>query len=360
MKKIKRKRSFYTCVISVFLWVGRAAGAEFSITDLGPVTEGLGINASGQIAGTYMSHAFLYDGTLHDLGTLGGGRSYGMGINASGHVTGMAQRVFDNGTDAQGFAPAYAFLYDGTMHDLGTLDGTSSVGQGINDHDQVTGYVESNYPYAAHAFFYDGTMHDIGTLGGDSSRGKAINNLGHIVGHSATSPSEDHAFVYDGTMHDLGTLGGRFSYGLGINDRDEIVGSSYLAGDNDIHAFYFDSTLHDLGTLGGTTSAAQSVNLNGQIVGDSTTNDGSFHAFMFESGSGMLDLNSLIDPAKGWTLTTANGINDAGQITGFGYVGDDVAHAFLLTPVPEPSGHVLALLAGAFSLAIIHISRRNG
>ncbi len=69
-----------------------------------------------------MSHAFLYDGTLHDLGTLGGGSSYGMGINASGHVTSMAQRVFDNGTDAQGFAPAYAFLYD-EMHDFGTWTG---------------------------------------------------------------------------------------------------------------------------------------------------------------------------------------------------------------------------------------------
>ena len=33
---------------------------------------------------------------------------------------------------------------------------------------------------------------------------------------------------------------------------------------------------------------------------------------------GGLDLNSLLPPNSGWTLTSATGINDAGQIVGYG------------------------------------------
>ena len=54
-----------------------------------------------------------------DLGTLGGAYSDGFGINASGQVTGWSYTTGD--------AADHAFLYDGTMHDLGTLGGTHSV-----------------------------------------------------------------------------------------------------------------------------------------------------------------------------------------------------------------------------------------
>ncbi len=60
----------------------------------------------------------------------------------------------------------------------------------------------------------------------------------------------------------------------------------------------------------------------------------------------MIDLNTLIDPASGWILTSARDINDAGQITGTGLF-DGQPRAFLLTPVPEPSSVLLAALAAA-------------
>ena len=48
-----------------------------------------------------------------DIGSLGGSNSFGIGINANGHVAGYAQ--------ISGDVAYHASLYDGTMHDLGTL-----------------------------------------------------------------------------------------------------------------------------------------------------------------------------------------------------------------------------------------------
>lgn len=68
----------------------------------------------------------------------------------------------------------------------------------------------------------------------------------------------------------------------------------------------------------------------------------------------MADLNTLIDPASGWTLFDARDINDAGQIVGTGTISG-TQHAFLLTPVPEPETYAM-LLAG---LAVIGVSARR-
>jgi hypothetical protein len=46
----------------------------------------------------------------------------------------------------------------------------------------------------------------------------------------------------------------------------------------------------------------------------------------------MVDLNNLLDPAAGWTLSNATGINDAGQVCGNGTLNGQ-PHAFLLTRV---------------------------
>jgi probable HAF family extracellular repeat protein len=233
-------------------------------------------------AGSLSGNTFLYDGTMHDLGSLGDGTTFGgRGINATGHVTGIS--LF------------HAFLYDGTMHDLGTLGGTTSSGLDINDADQVTGEAQVLGDVAEHAFVYDGTMHDIGTLGGTNSTGWAINAGGHVTGSSqVTGDVAYHAFLYDGTMHDIGTLGGSYAFGSGINASGTVVGSSFTAGD---------------------------------LMS---------HAFVYSGASGMVDLNTLIHPLSGWELEAAFAINNVGQITGSGYF-DGQYRAFLLTPAPEPA-----------------------
>src|ERR1700756_911083 len=77
------------------------------------------INDSGQIAGRHASndvfHAFQSsNGKTADLGTLGGANSEALAINKNGHTVGDSDTA--DGT-------THAFLFDGSLKDLGTLPG---------------------------------------------------------------------------------------------------------------------------------------------------------------------------------------------------------------------------------------------
>ena len=97
-----------------------------------------------------------------------------------------------------------------------------------------------------------------------------------------------------------------------------------------------------LGTLGGATSWANDINTNGDVVGGSTTGSGTIdHGFVYTAGSGIVDLNDLIDPATGILLREAEAINDGGQVIGFGHLFDgdgNLLETFLYRLTPDPSG----------------------
>src|SRR5260370_39236391 len=82
--------------------------------------------------------------SVTDLGTLRGGSFSGAkAINATGENTGYAYDSNDNVSDV--------FLYhNATMTDLGTLGGTSAIGNGITENGQVACYsTTSSGPYGA-------------------------------------------------------------------------------------------------------------------------------------------------------------------------------------------------------------------
>ena len=367
------------------------ADVEYSVLSLGTLgTESYGyaLNASAQTTGKSKTtgndlHAFFRDGgaasSLIDLGTLGGDESYGYGINDTGQVTGwaLATSFFHafRWTDIDGEGDADP----GEMVDLGTLDGNSSGAHAVNANGQVAGWSQKKVPLGAFTFQYEhaflwsdlndnnasdpGEMIDLGTLSGNSqhkSYGYGMNDLGAVVGKSQSSTSSDHAFYwYDtdgnytadaGEMIDLGTLGGSTSQANDVNNAGQVVGSANN-GSQTMAALWSDTggdgpdstDILGLGDLGGGWSEAKAINDGGIVVGSSWTGlpgDDGAHAFLHrDSGTGMEDLNDLIDPASGWILQEAWGINDAGAIVGFGKNSSIAAsyQAFLMLPVGEPT-----------------------
>lgn len=366
------------------------AAIQYHVTDLGKLggveSAGVAINSRGQVTGystvtgSVYQHGFLWtptmpngtSGAMIDLGTIGEDWSYGWDINSSGQVAGYS------GGYAVLWTPTTPNGTTGSMVMLGQPEDRFVNAQAINASGQVTG---SAYPQAAtsvDAFLWNptspnatsGTLHDLGTVGGTYSVGYDINSSGHVVGESGTANGFIRAFLWSpstpngasGSMIDLGTLGGNnYSGARAISDDRRIVGESNILGDTAGHAFLYDGTMHDLGTLGGNSSAAFALNAGGQVTGYSQMPGNKIeHAFLWTSAGGIVDLNSLIAPEAGWDLRIARGINDAGQITGSGQInGED--HAYLLTPiaVPEPAsfallnlGTLLIFLVGSRSTSI--------
>src|SRR2546430_14619539 len=105
----------------------------------GAYASATGINSRGQVVGwsdvptaSGAPHPFLWEnGVMRDLGTFGGVFAVAAGINDRGQVTGSS-------TDAN--VNSHAFLWDGEMVALGTLGADRvSTGQLINERGEVAG-----------------------------------------------------------------------------------------------------------------------------------------------------------------------------------------------------------------------------
>jgi probable HAF family extracellular repeat protein len=171
-----------------------------------------------------------------------------------------------------------------------------------------------------------------------NSAATAVNEQGDVVGYAGDAQRVQRPFLRraaDGVMTDLGTLGGPAGRALDIGSTGHVVGQADVA-PGIPHAFLLPPgmSMIDLGTLGGVASSAHGVNDDAEVVGESWTAEGTVHAFVWRSGS-MIDLNTLIPPTTGWTLTRAEAINDAGVIVGWGQL-DGRTTAFVLEPAACP------------------------
>jgi probable HAF family extracellular repeat protein len=227
------------------------------------------ITGVSDVVGSLYAHALVYDsGTMRDIGGLPDGDAVGLGINASGQVAGYAYNPFRFGE----IAP---FLYSGGV--MNELSGFFRFGgaRDINDAGVMVGDGEDWATGFTHAFMYSsGAMTDLGTLGGgDYSSAHAINAAGDIVGDAVDAALATHAFLYSGgIMHDLGTFGGAAG-GYDVNDHGAVVGWAFDGTHPDSRGFlYTGGIMVDLNSLipglaDWSVTYATAINNAGQIVG---------------------------------------------------------------------------------------------
>ena len=349
-----RKQALMLSLVSALACPSAAlANPIYSVTFLPSGFTAHDINNAGQIAGNTRTEAWIWsDGGITDLTAITPGvRVYA--INNRGDAAGTYNRPGD----------ANAFIYsDGRFRDIGRPTGLNyATPLAINDKGQVAGRA-GNFPgETSRAFYYDGTtMTAFGTFGGEQGEAYGLNKKGQVVGITALAPRPDaprgdgRAFVYDdGVLRQIVAPNAIVPSARDINDAGAIVGWAQLADTGLTQPYvYADGVLR---TLGGPDGAAYGINNDGDIVGAWNPFPGSdlTHAFVYRDGR-MSDLNDLIVPEPGWTVTGAEDINDVGQILAtacFGSTGDcRSVRLDLVSAIPEPTS-VAMLLGGLFALA---------
>jgi probable HAF family extracellular repeat protein len=249
------------------------------------------------------ARAFLWDKKtgMQDLGTLGTGNdAIAQYVNDHGQVAGYA---YTNTTPnplnslcaqlfVQGVPTVDPFFWEnGTMIDVGTLGGVCGFATDLNNRGQVVGVSDLAGDLTFHPFSWtkSGGMKDLGTFGGDNGQANALNDAGEIVGKADFPGNQLHdAFLWkNGTMTDLGNLG-KTSNAHHINSSGQIVGASRINDDGELRPFLWENggPMVDLTTLvpphpgvhldGGDTW----LNDRGEILVTGTLSNGDVHAFL--------------------------------------------------------------------------------
>ncbi len=318
------------------------AGLIVGLSDTGQFDAALGAPAADAVM-------WKRNGQIVDLGTLGGTQSLAVHLNERGQIVGVAANNEADPFSMFGWSTqTRAVLWDhGRIRDLGTLGGPDATANFVNERGQIAGvsYTDSTPNEATgiptqHPFLWNkGTMIDLGTLGGVWSSVMAFNDHGQVVGASnLAGDTTQHPYLWDRSrLLDLGTLGGSSGTAWWLNNAGTVVGGSWTAADAEFHAFSWrQGVMRDLGTVGDDTcSLAKFENEHDQVVGTSGECGGEFekHAFISEDGQPMIDLNTLVAPGSGITITDGESINDRGEIAGSGVLPNGDHHAIVLIPI---------------------------
>jgi hypothetical protein len=369
------------------------------------------VNASGTVAG----RAEKYDAGLDegyravrwDASGTAATELGNLGMNASGLTYAEAYAVNDACTavgwaikyDAGAYKGSRAVRWDASgtaateLGDLGTNAwGVTSAGaSAVNAAGTAVGFAEKydgGAEKGSRAVRWDASgtaATELGNLGTDASGltyvyAWTVNDAGTAVGradkYDAGVSEGTRAVRWDASgtaateLGNLGTSASGVTYtdARAMNAAGMAVGEAYKfdAGlDKGYRAVRWDASgtaATELGNLGTSASgysdaAAYAVNASDTAVGYAWKYDAlgtllGERAVYWGLDGAAVDLNTLIDPASGWTLTEARAISDTGWIGGIGSYdpdgagGVDAYDRLFLMQVPEPATLALLVLGG--------------
>lgn len=340
------------------------ASVQYGVTNLGTLnsdlTEPFAINNAGQITGYSVSGSetvYRWD-EANGMQALWSSSSLpystGAAINDGGVVAGAVGQNFATNTPVTWsssnaltvLAPLSGAATNSFRQALGINNAGTTVGLAAN-----TAGVNKIARWAA-----NGSVTEIsGFAANRNSVARDINNNDQIVGNSILSTMfVQHGFIYsNGVLTDLASpFGGSRSDAMAINDSGQVVGWGHDVDNNQLGFVWQNGAYTPIGTFAGfdDSSLPAGINASGQVVGRVGGNANLGHAFYWDTVSGIVDLNTLIDPSLGITLKDARGINDSGWIIAWGiFDGTNPStdrRAFLLRPVPSSQGLAVLALGG--------------
>ena len=297
------------------------------------------INASGQVAGTYLGHDSLYHGFLRESdGTITtfevSSRTLSMsvvGMNASGQIAGYAYDAFT-------FSFSFIRESDGTITLItvpysGATDPTIF---GINDSGEVCGYYTSSAPLSPDYGFVRNSSGGFTTLHA-SSITQAINSNGETTGN-ILGVRVWYGFVEDqyGNKTQFLPPSSTTTFSMAINRSGQAAGY-YLDGASGIDYGFLrtpDGTIvtfaapgSGTGTFNGTYAWA--MNDRGQIAGYTILDSGAYQAFLRDASGNFTVFSAPNAGTRANTGTQAFSINASGMIAGYYLDSNEVAHGFL-------------------------------
>jgi len=339
----------------LLLRAGQISATEYEVVRIGTLggTGGvaLDINTSGQVVGharnahgDVLPFLWTVDNGISELllppGAIGGRAS---AINDNGWIVGETWAPF-NSSQTTIWRPGHSPLV------LDGLLGLSiSHATGVNNSGQVVGFAYSTVE-ERHAFLWsenDGAI-DLGTLGGTDSLADDINDSGVIVGNSELDDNKTvHAFVWiagDGISDLYPDWPLRDYVGIGINSAGDIVGQGEQVGDRKTPVFWPSNGGVPV-YANGEWGWAGDINNRGMIVG--RYREVSYldpdHAFVWDGGDSLVTL-PMLEPDGRYV---AEAINDTGWIVGW---GTDNGQEVPLLWTPEPTTLAMLSLGGVAML----------
>jgi probable HAF family extracellular repeat protein len=308
-------------------------------------TRAYGVNAAGQIVGTFTDaggkyHGYLrtFAGTFTTIDAPGSAGTEAFGINAAGQIVG---NFWGAGAAPPNSGPALSSP-GGVPHAPGS---GAPMGSIISGH----GYLRTS----------GGAFTTIDPPSAMVTQARGINAAGQIVGsfkdwggvniHDFLRTARGAFTEIDAPGATGACLGnqaltsapgvwciGAATHAFGINDAGQIVGFFVDAGGGKIHGYLrtAEGAFTTIDVPGATATVALGINGAGEIVGYFIV--GIFvgagvkgHGFLRTAGGAFTTID-----APGATVTFASGINGAGQIVGLFRDADGKDHGFVATPTP--------------------------